>query len=245
MSFSYISAYDSPQLHGSDDSSTQRPWDLNKEILSRAGKNLNLLDIGCGSAFKLIPLSPYFGEITGLDISEDMIVAAKINVDNHKINNINLIHADSNKLPFEESAYDMVTCMLSRWNENEIFRILKPNGVVIIEHIGCEDKKELKILFGKDKDGWRGQFIEFQPDEYLQSYQNKFKSFNFVSIKNGFWRTHYTEQGLLDLLRFTPTIRNFNESSDNQAVKNAFSFFKKPQGIELTQNRILIHAKKP
>ena len=135
--------------------------------------------------------------------------------------------------------------MLSRWNINELYRVLKPHGVVVIEHIGCEDKKEFKFLFGKDKDGWRGQFIKFQREEYLQYYQNIFnKLFDSVSIQNGYWNTSYTEQGLLDLLKFTPTIRNFDLNRDESALKYAIKIFNTPNGIELTQNRILIYAKK-
>ncbi|MBV9576939.1 MAG: class I SAM-dependent methyltransferase, partial [Gammaproteobacteria bacterium] len=90
MGFSYISAYDSPGVHGKDDPSSQRPWDLSKEIINYAGFEKNLLDIGCGTACKLIFLAPYFKEIIGLDISEDMILAATNNIKKYQINNIKL-----------------------------------------------------------------------------------------------------------------------------------------------------------
>lgn len=244
MSFSYISHYDSSVLRGND--AAQRPWNLTDEIIKYAGSELKLLDIGCGTAFKLIPLSQYFGEITGIEISEDMINTAKNLMTKSNINNITLLHGDSNKLPFNDKTYDVITCMLSRWDIKEITRVLKPNGIVIVEHIGCEDKKDFKILFGKDQDGWRGQFINYERDAYLKHYHDTISEFfDSVTIQNGFWNTYYTEQGILELLKFTPTIRNFNQITDNSALKSAYNIFKRLGGIVLTQNRILIHAKKP
>lgn len=244
MSFSYIPDYDSSILRGDDGS--QRPWNLPDEIIAYADKNLKLLDIGCGTAFKLIPLSQHFAEIVGIDISKEMIHAANNIVEKNDVKNIKLLHGDSNNLPFEEKTYDVITCMLSRWDIREIARVLKPNGVVIVENVGCEDKKDFKILFGKDQDGWRGQFINYQQDEYLKYYRDMFCDyFASVSIANGFWKTYYTEQGILELLRFTPTIRNFDQITDNSALKSAYKIFKCERGIVLTQNRILINAQKP
>lgn len=242
--FAYESQYDSSSLRGIDVS--ERPWDLKKEIFDNSQSGSKLLDVGCGTASKLIPLINYFSEIYGIDISHKMVAAAKAQIKNNKIENIKLFHGDSQNLPFHNNSFDTVTCMLSRWNVLEIARILKSTGNVIVEHIGCEDKKDFKVFFGKDKDGWRGQFINCQVDRYIQSFIDMFREyFEFVTIKNGFWKTYYTEQGILDLLQYTPTINNFNLYTDIDHVKNACDTFRRPKGIELTQNRILIHAKNP
>ena len=134
--------------------------------------------------------------------------------------------------------------MMSRWDINEIARVLKPNGSVIVEHIGCEDKKDFKLIFGKDVDGWRGQFLDFQKEEYLQSFYKQFSQhFDSVLITNGFWRTHYSKEGVLELLQFTPTIRNFSMDADFHILQTSLDKFRTSQGITLVQNRILIHAK--
>lgn len=244
MNFSYISNYDSSALRGHDVS--QRPWILTNEIITHTRKESELLDIGCGTAFKLIPLSKHFSEITGIDISHEMIEAARYSIAKYDINNIKLLHGDSNNLPFKAKSYDVITCMLTRWNIKEIVRVLKQNGTLIIEHIGSEDKKAFKMLFGKDQNGWRGQFINHERNAYLKYYHDMLSEFfNSVTIRNGFWNTYYTKQGILELLKFTPTIRNFNHITDNIILENAYDMFKYSDGIVLTQNRILIHAKNP
>jgi ubiquinone/menaquinone biosynthesis C-methylase UbiE len=219
---------------------------LNYEIFSNSSPASSLLDIGCGTAFKLFPLTNHFSAITGIDISEDMVCSANDSIKKSGIKNIKILHGNSDHLPFEDNSFDAITCMLSRWDAKEIARVLKPSGNVIIEHIGCEDKIDFKILFGKDENGWRGQFIDFNSDEYIQSFYDLLAPlFESVTITKGFWKTFYTEQGILELLKFTPTIRNFNETTDRNYFKMACELFKCEEGIGLTQNRILIHAKNP
>src|SRR3990167_2266443 len=149
----YESTYDSSLLRGIDDPKTPRPWDLFNEIKKYASLENILLDVGCGTAFKLVPLSPYLHQIIGLDISDSMLLAAKYNIQRKKISNIQFVKATSENLPFLTKSMDIITSMLGRCDIKELATALKPNGIVIIEHIGCEDKKDFKKLFEKDSLG--------------------------------------------------------------------------------------------
>lgn len=241
----YTYHYDSELLRGIDDLEFPRPWNLENEILKHSGRNKKLLDVGCGTAFKLIPLAPHFQYIVGLDPSTSMLNAAQTNINHNNLTNVTLIEGRGECLPFSDKEFDVVTCMLSRWEISELHRVLKPDGIVIIEHIGCEDKKEFKLFFGRDEGGWRGQFINSSKEEFLNFYTQSFsKFFKNVHIQNGYWKTIYTKKGLIELLKQTPTIRNFNEYSDKIFLKSAIEKFSIDYGkIKLIQNRILIHAK--
>jgi SAM-dependent methyltransferase len=243
MTFDYLVHYDSNHLRGTDDPATPRPWNLHQEILNYAGKDKNLLDIGCGTAFKLIPLAPYFQEIIGLDPSQSMLEAANKIVRDNNLSNIKITEGEGEALPYATHSFDIITCMLSRWSVSEIHRVLKPNGVVIVEHIHCEDKKDFKLLFGKDEEGWRGQFLNFSKDNYIAHYKDLFSEFfKMVSIQEGHWDTIYTPQGLSELLHYTPTIRHYDEQRDASSLKKAMQLFETSQGIKLTQSRLLIKA---
>ncbi len=243
MNFQYTSQYNSSIIRGTDDKNSDRPWNLLNEIINYSENKNTLLDIGCGTASKTILLSQYFKKIIGIDISESMAKAA-IKLCQHKnLSNTTIVQGNSNKLPFANNSFDLVTCMLSKWDLKEILRVLKPNGHIIVEHIGCEDKKDFKYIFGKDSLGWRGQFLEFNEKEYIKNFFDLFSAyFNKVFIKNGFWKTTYTKKGILKLLKHTPTIRNYNYYLDKQFIKKALENFKTHQGITLIQNRVLIHA---
>lgn len=244
MIFQYNKGYDSSALHGADDPTTPRPWNLLKEIVSYAGPEKTLLDIGCGTGFKLLPLAPYFKNITGFDICLELLNIAAREMAYDCVNNVQLIQGDSALLPFADDQFDVVTCMLSRWSVKEIVRVLKPNGVVIIEHIGCEDKKAFKAIFGQDEAGWRGQYLNYEKMDFLNGYRRMFEQyFKKVILHNGFWRTFYTEAGILALLLHTPTIRHFDKYTDKFLVKAAMRQFRTEQGIQLEQNRIFICAK--
>jgi len=244
MNFEYEVEYDSLLLRGIDDPTTPRPWDLSKEILRYAHPHKTLLDIGCGTGFKLVYLSSYFKEITGLDVKFNMLSRAKKIFKKNQVCNIKVIQGNGYVLPFKPHQFDVVTCMLSRWSVEEIFRVLKPGGVVIIEHPSCEDKKNFKLLFGRDKEGWRGQYLNDEKEHFLDNYLKIFKKFfREVTIQNGFWNTFYTEQGILELLEYTPAIRGFNKTLDAQTIENGIKQFHTENGIRLEQNRILICAK--
>ena len=117
---------------------------------------------------------------------------------------------------------------------------------IIVEHVGCEDKMDFKKIFGKDENGWRGQLINLNVQEHLQSFCDLLNPFfKSVTIQNGFWETCYAEHGISELLCYTPTIRNYDEIADQHLFKIACKSFQCPQGIKLFQNRVLIHAKNP
>lgn len=243
MTFEYVAKYDSELLRGHDAPETPRPWDLKNFILNFSGKERFLLDIGCGTSFKLIPLASHFNTVIGLDLSADMVFSSHKNIQGKNINNISIVMARNEALPFTEKKFDVITCMLSRCTASEAHRVLKSTGVLIIEYPGCEDKKEFKELFGKDSDGWRGQFINYKRDEFIDIFYKTYKRyFNYIEIKNGFWNTYYTSNGIIELLKYTPTIRNFDLVKDKKALEFAIETFMTPHGIRLKQNRILMYA---
>ncbi len=244
-SFNYQSKYGSSLLRGKDDPHTPRPWDLTSEIVNAAmSKNSfeSLLDIGCGTAYKLVPLASYFKTIYGLEPNLTLLKEAKNNVQNHQ--NIKLIKGIAEHLPFTKNSFDVVTSMIAAWDAEEIHRVLKPHGVVILERVGCEDKKDLKLLFGEDQFGLRGVFSNFTREEYINFHREKFaKFFNSVEVREGYWHTFYSNEGLIELLKFAPIIRNFDFEKDRKYVEQAIEKFSTEQGVKLTQNRLLIIAK--
>lgn len=240
----YESTYDSLLLRGIDDPQTPRPWNLFNEIKKHSSVGKVLLDIGCGTAFKLLPLSPYLKKMIGIDISDSMLLAAKNHIEQKRLKNIQLVKATSEKIPLTPKSIDIITSMLSRWDIKELATIIKSNGIVLIEHIGCEDKIDFKKLFGKDSMGWRGQLMEYEKDKYLNLLRENFSQyFEYVTIENGFWNTYYTAHGLKELLLNTPTIRNYHQLFDKEKLDAAISLFSTKKGIKLTQNRMLIYAR--
>ena len=99
-----------------------------------------LLDIGSGTGYLINMLKDKeMAEFYGLDLSEEMIRIAK----SKNIENAQFILGSANKLPFDDDAFDIVTCIQSFHhypypNEamREAYRVLKKGGLYILSDTG-------------------------------------------------------------------------------------------------------------
>lgn len=109
-----------------------------KWVLEEIGNDVpdSILDIGCGTGSLLKELSHMYpmAELNGLDISSEMLKRARLAAPSAKF-----VKSDVHELPYEDNSMDLVLCTASfhhyQNNEkvmSEIYRILKPNGRVII-----------------------------------------------------------------------------------------------------------------
>lgn len=99
-----------------------------------------LLDIGSGTGYLINMLKDKeMAEFYGLDLSEEMVKIAK----SKNIENAQFILGSANKLPFDDDAFDIVTCIQSFHhypypNEamREAYRVLKKGGLYILSDTG-------------------------------------------------------------------------------------------------------------
>jgi ubiquinone/menaquinone biosynthesis C-methylase UbiE len=240
----YNKEYASMLIRGIEEA---RPWNLEEQIKNFLTLNHTILDIGAGDARKLIGIASYCKKIVALEPSSEMRELANKLIAKNNITNIEMVDGLSEKLPFQNSYFDIVTSMLAPWNSEEVFRVLKPGGYFINEAIGGADKIEFKQEFGKDEDGnWRGSLMQLSPNEFIQQYQEKLKHrFMDIIITEGYWDTYYTTQGLVELCQNTSTIKDFDVHKDNKYLDEVAKKLTTDKGIKITQNRLLIIAKKP
>ena len=106
-------------------------------------KKQRILDLACGYGRLTIPLAQEGFTIEGLDLSPYLIKNAKKCTQQKKLN-ITFKTGDMRNLPYKNSSFDAVFCMWSSFNElltkkdqiqtlNEIFRVLKMDGIGIID----------------------------------------------------------------------------------------------------------------
>ena len=111
----------------------------------------NLLDIGCGTGYLIDMLSKnHKAKYTGLDLSPKMIEECH----KKKIKNAIFVEGKSDKLPFDDNTFDVVTCSQSfhHYPETdkplqEALRVLKPGGVYIISDTGVGPFKMFGVKF--------------------------------------------------------------------------------------------------
>ncbi len=162
-----------------------------------------ILDIATGTGDLAIMLANLKPErVVGLDISEGMLKVGKEKVQKAGLEKtIELVVGDSEDIPFEENTFDAITVSFGVRNfENlnkglqEILRVLKPNGILVILETSNPTKFPFKQgykfytnyilplmgrLFSKDKTAY----------SYLSESANAFpfgKEFTSILTKNGF-----------------------------------------------------------
>ncbi|MCM3766562.1 demethylmenaquinone methyltransferase [Neobacillus niacini] len=99
------------------------------------------LDVCCGTADWTIALAeavgPY-GEVTGLDFSQNMLNVGKEKVTRLGLNQVKLIHGNAMELPFPDNSFDYVTIGFGLRNVpdylqvlKEMHRVVKPGGLAV------------------------------------------------------------------------------------------------------------------
>jgi len=161
--------YAKDELRGIDIS--PRPSSLEKKAIELGNANKRLLDIGCGTAYKTLRLSPYYEEIVGMDPSPDMLKSASANLHSHSIENITLTRGIAENLPYQSNQFDIVTAILTWWKPQEVHRVLKPNGCFLLERLGSAD--------------WLKRFLAYQGRGPFQRFLH-----NMV-ISGGFYRQYH------------------------------------------------------
>jgi demethylmenaquinone methyltransferase/2-methoxy-6-polyprenyl-1,4-benzoquinol methylase len=176
-----------------------------KKVIQLIGANKpkKILDIATGTGDLAIMMSDLNADkIVGLDISQGMLEVGKQKIAAQELSHkIDMVHGDSENIPFEDNYFDAITVSFGVRNfENldiglqEIARVLKPGGVFVVLETAVPTHPVYKFgyaihskyvlpligkLFSKDKIAY----------SYLSESANAFpfgKAFNNILEKNGF-----------------------------------------------------------
>jgi len=153
---------------------------LDDEIISSRfpdKSNIAILEIGCGVGRLLRPMSRDFGDIIGVDISQEMVSHAIERLSNSK--NITIVVTEGKFLPCIDNSVDFVFSYIVfqhmksydmvEENFKETYRILKPGGL-------------FKVLLGTKKydnlnSWWSGVYFK---GDMISTLYEKF-GFDFIS----------------------------------------------------------------
>src|SRR3989344_4207631 len=91
----YTSAYESRLLR---ESTEQRPWNVVDVTRKYVSPSTVLLDVGCATAKKVLPLASDVRMLYGLDINDEMLECAKVNMQNEQQKNVRLVRGSSKRL---------------------------------------------------------------------------------------------------------------------------------------------------
>lgn len=125
--------------------------------LDKISKSKIVLDAGCGTGKFLKVLEDNAKEYIGIDLSNNQLSKAKMKSTNKRTK---FICSNLSKIPLEESSIDIIvsswvmgtiTNIEERNNAiNELKRLLKPNGIIIL--VENSENSEFERIRGREKD---------------------------------------------------------------------------------------------
>lgn len=161
-------------------------FDKASQIISDEGLKLKtILDLGCGTGFFTRKLSSEFtsSKVIGLDLSQGMIDFCKSASQLESY-----LCADAEDIPLEDSSIDLIYSNLTfQWLPSleqlctEVYRVLKPNGILVFTSLGTDTLFELKNAWEQvdsykrindflDINDWQcALFKQFKKEDFLES----------------------------------------------------------------------------
>jgi len=169
---------------------------------------ITILDIATGTGDLAISLTKTSAtKIIGLDISDGMLSVGRKKIEKLNLaNKIEMVLADSEKIPFEDATFDAITVAFGVRNfENlekglsEIYRVLKPGGIFVVLETSIPTKTpykqgyqfySTKILptigrvFSKDKVAYKYLSDSAASFPYGEAFNNILNKTGFIDIEN-------------------------------------------------------------
>lgn len=171
-------------------------------------KAQTVVDIATGTGDLAIALAKENVEhVVGIDISNGMLDVGRKKIKSQNLSeNIDMVQADSEDLPYPDNTFDAATVAFGVRNfENldkglsEIYRVLKPDGLFVILETSNPTKFPFKQgyffyskyilpligkLFSKDKDAYRYLSESASVFPFGEAFNNILKKNGFINVKD-------------------------------------------------------------
>ncbi len=109
-------------------------------FLLQPHEQMSVLDVATGAGHTAMKIAPFVREVLATDLTEEMLERVEELKAKRNITNVKTMVADAEDLPFEDGAFDAVTCRIAphhfleiRKAVTEIGRVIKPDGLFILE----------------------------------------------------------------------------------------------------------------
>lgn len=162
-----FSGWDFSYLDGRWDDE-QLPWDYKQIVLQYLKKEYKLLDIGTGGGEFLLTLNHPYINTTITEGYKPNYLLCKEKLEPLGIKVYNYI-GDENFKEIEDNTFDIVINRHESYNEKELYRILKPNGIFITQQVGAFNNNQLSKFFNENQEI---QFIELTLEKSIKRLQD-------------------------------------------------------------------------
>lgn len=217
------------------------PWSYDEIVRQYLSPNSILLDMGTGGGEYLLTLDhPYCNTFATEAYPPNFKFCQKtlkpLGIDVRQVFN-------DNYLPFEDAIFDIIINRHEAFDINEVYRLLKPNGLFITQQVGGLNNKELSsILIDDNKE-------IITSDHTLNSNIKLIQNRGFSLLKSNeyFPKLKFFDVGAL--VYFAKIIEwefpNFSVNSCFKQLCNLQLLIEQKGFIESVEHRFIIVAQKP
>lgn len=211
--------------------------------LAKLRPGMRILDVSSGRGTQSIFYAKEFGvEVTGIDLSEEMVKSAIKNAKLEKIEDLTLFKVgDSQALPFDDNYFDVVIneCAVGIPDDsqkvlNEMVRVTRKNGTIIIHEstwrkkISDREKEEISERYGTtplEYDEWKDMLEKAGVSEIKTEFDEWSKPEMFWKIRKDRDVEHYSK--VLTRSELNDTIKKVTEMYGQEGVQKALTNQKK------------------
>ena len=164
----HIRGWDFSHIEGRFYEDNVFPWDYRQVIGEYLQKEMKLLDIDTGGGEFLLSLGhPY--ENTAA--TENYPPNVRLCKEKLLPLGVDFRQADgAGELPYADAAFDMVIDRHGDFSPGEIYRVLKPSGILVMQQVGAENERELvELLCGKLPRPFPEQYLNETADKFIDA----------------------------------------------------------------------------
>jgi len=217
-------------------------WNFYDVVSERCKGSEVLLDIGTGGGEALLSAASSVLFAVGIDASAGMIQTATRNLRERGVTNIRFLRMDAEQLQFPGEFFDIVSCRQAPFAADEVFRVLREEGVFLTQQVCEGDKLNLKKAFG------RGQAFGVPDGTLKAKYVAELEDAGFTDIQTfecDAAEYYETYEDLVFLLKYTPIIPDFGQvEGDFEIFKQFIDEHRTSKGIRTNSKRFMVIAKK-
>ena len=235
----HIHGWDFSHINGRFDEETDFPWDYRQVIGEYLTPEKKLLDIDTGGGEFLLSLGHPYENTAATENYKPNVQLCKETL---LPLGIDFRQADGNgALPFPDASFDIVIDRHGDFNPAEIYRVLKPGGVLVMQQVGAENDRELvERLCGNVP-------MPF-PEQYADKAADAFRNADFSLLRQEecFRPIRFYDVGaLVWFARVIPwEFADFSVDTHLEKLINAQHVLEETGSIEGRTHRFLIVAQK-
>lgn len=212
-----------------------------EKLLKLSSKDKIALDVGCADGRFTLSVAPFFKKVIAIDMSEEMLKAARNLQDKQKVTNVSFEKQDAHSTTYDDSSFDIVYSRRGPSDFTESYRLLKHGSYFIEIDIGEKDCQEIKEVFGRGQGFGEWDNLRIERDKKGL----KKAGFEIIYAQDFLYNEYYPTYEDLDLfLQGVPIFEDFDSKKDKKLLETYVERFKAAKGIKFPRHRVVTVAKK-